>query len=548
MPKSLALLEEIFPQKEAQLIEDGRKLDCIQPLLRLGYLSLDQLSDDQAQLDSAISKAVILLRQEAIAAGFPFALLLHDALWLPDAASLEWMQSLLALENEFPLLNIPADAELSLSSRILHYRLWAYGFWKAEEASLPWSQNSQHRLFEFASLFKCTALKALSMLGNIHEIIDQVLDEPHFFFQKPQLLLVDLAEDLDEELKEKTPRKFLRRLRQNLPDAEWEKIRLWFNAPSNSILKNVFESKHNLFGLRLLRIYQWVKGYYRGDLGPAFGKKSLQSLKELGKAEGFSLKEVLGFAAGEYWAINIVFLLRQIDETPSAKIRGLLDERTPESLEGLGEVMQKIVQAQQQKKRNKKTIRAQSSENEIEIIRSLSDETNQKIQSIRDGWIDYVGGKTMIKTAGKILQKFWTWLSNIWEDIKNALKNALGLITRGLRRAYLAVTDGIRFLVGKRLTVSENLIFTKMDFDFDVVNGVNGPIDAPLIQQHSIALRSKVDALNSTIYVLGKVLRIVYDVNTPDGWVHLGMKIISAIKSAANELFNKKTMSKAATV
>ncbi len=202
--------------------------------------------------------------------------------------------------------------------------------------------------------------------------------------------------------------------------------------------------------------------------------------------------------------------------------------------------MQSIVTNQKDKKGGIRIRRAKSDKNKIELLRSIQDETSKKFDAIKAGHIDYVGGKTMLKTAGKILKRFWTWLTDIWRDIKNVLKNALGFISRNLRRAYLCISDGMSFLFGKRLTVTENAIYSKMDFDFDAVNAAKLDFSKDALENHGKALSERAEALDSTLYVIGKIIRLVYDVSTPNGWVHLGMKIVEVLKAASKDLFSRK--------
>lgn len=522
------ILKQLISEEKAREI-DTEEEEYLQPLINLGYL--DRLALDSTQeLDHVLVEGALrVFVADAGNAGFPAQLEFVDQVWVPNHATLEWMQDLISIEGEFPIAQLPALGEHSLWSRILHYRLWVFGFAHVDFPMQPWSEASNVGLLSFADLFSFQLPRALERLGDIHTIIDSLLDAPHFFMHHARMAVFQFDAASAAPWKSKNKRPFLRALEDTVPENEYAKLADLIENPHEAQLAKLFDSNPNKFILRLVRVFQWVNGYYHGDLGPTFSEKSFESLLDLVDLD--RKRDFKGLAVdlvNGYWGLNIVFLLRRMD-LPDEKLKVAT---VPKGLADLGAALE-------EKKDTLLDIFETKSTPLMSI--SMSTERSQRRKElIQLGYFEYRGTKAMLETAFRYSKNFWDWLKEKWEQLKGLVKNIAGFVFRMLREAYRCLADGLSILLGKRVVNTSNVVLTDFAFDFDAYTAVASHSTPAQLEQHGKIILAKAQGMHGTLVVLGKVIRFVYDTTNPVGWIQLGMKIAEFIKELVAGKFGRR--------
>lgn len=515
----LEALKEFVPAAEArQIAEDDGDDDFLLPLINLGYLDLKPSSEptDPGILETALRSFIA----EANEAGFSAKLVPISHGWAPDNATVDWMQDLISVEGEFSITALPVLGERSLWSRVLHFRLWVFGKRELASSNHPWTNDSISQFWAFAKLFNGQAPKTLLMLGDINVIIKTLLGSPNFFLTQPRIAIFRFDSTTSAPLKGNKKQPFWDDLQKRFPE-ESKVLKPKIESASPVWLKQIFDSEKNVFLLRLVRIYQWVNGYYYGDLGPSFHEKSFQSLLDLAEIDKKNEIKSLIISVGlDYWAMNIFNLFQRIDADEIETI-----DTEDDAWAELGKELE-----------NRKPINIliHKDEDPYRFAASMNLQRRDRKEKLVNGFNEYRGTKSIMKTAKKFIVKFWDWLKRTWDKITGAFRNLLGFIFRGIRKSYRCLADGLVLLFGKRIIKTEAVIVSDFAFDFDLNTVVSPLASVDAIDAHGRLLRATTGAMNRTLDILGKIINLIINLAAgPTGWIQLGMRIAKLIKDWA---------------
>ncbi len=576
-PNSDEILRLLFLDEEgAQALEDDDAADeYLQPLINLGYLRLIDLQNGQMDpilLDKALHQFV----DEAQFAGFSARLEPVGDIWLPDAATVTWMQDLVAVEGEIVMETVPEIGTQTLWTRILSYRLWVFGMLPdPASAASPWTAVGATALEVFGKLLAVQTLTALRLLGDLAKLIDEVLDNPKFFENKLHIAVYQHDANPPAKFWGNHSGAFLDGLKEDgIHGSEFNQLAAQIEHPDGAWLQTVFQSQHNTFMLRVVRVFQWVNGYYYGELGPTFGTNSFQSLLDLTeldtRAEFKHLTMRLNGTG--FWVLNIVFLLRRMDrladepETTEAtkpiKImrggkaktrlgqqpprQGSTARRSPPTLAELGDLLEAArPKLPTLKFRGKERIGPPDKDGKIPrgiaegITRTMRSAREQQKVDLQQGTQVYRGSKSLRRMVARYAGKVWEWLKGFWNKLVGLAKNIASFIFRTLRKAYRCLADGLSLLLGNRQVSTDAAVYSDFDFDFDVVSAAAAAATPAQLANHGKTLIGKAQAMHTSLGVVGEAIALGFDLVTgnPIGWLKLGMKLAAFLKETASKRF-----------
>jgi len=203
-----AAWSDVIPAEEVALLEKGRSQEIEQPLIDLGYLNETTIESSNLARPSNLANAIRHFRKDYIRAGLlpdyapNFAQLSSEDL---DGLELHLIHQMTSLDGEFPILNLPTDGTVDLSSRILHYRLIILGVF-TQAASTPFGAVSQLALKTLSEwLLPKSDTDLLMLMGDIPVLLKRVLDSNQLkktvvvFKYKSRSAGEDIIEEVTEE-------------------------------------------------------------------------------------------------------------------------------------------------------------------------------------------------------------------------------------------------------------------------------------------------------------------------------------------------------------
>lgn len=526
------LLRQLLSEDDARSVMEGADAySHLQPLVNLGYLN-PALIDSTTGVDAEVVNAALQdFISEARVEGYAVGLVEQDGHWVPEHGTDAWLQALISVEGEFPMDRVPALGELSLWTRVMHYRLWVFTSIASKEvhptaASQPWSAASLAHLEWFRSLLSLQMGTALRLLGDVDAIVDKLLDSPHFFAQHPHLAVFQLASETSAPWKGKSKKRFLKALAATTSAQEFERLETQIRKPSLPTLDQFFHLEKNQFLLRLTRVFQWVNGYYHGDLGPHFAEKSFRSLLDITEVDTRREFQTLVVSLkGNYWGLNILALLRRMDRE-EMDFKAL----SSPSLDDLGEALEVG--------RAHSDLKFAATDGNL-LAANLHAERAERRLDLARGFHEYRGTKGFLRTALQAAQRFWDWLGDLWERVKQVFKNITRFVLRAVRRAYQCLADGLAILLGNRTVSTADQVVSRFDFDFDMVTVETGNATDDVLAAHGLSLLTRTHAMYVTLGVVGKTMNLIFSLSSPIGWVKLGFKIAGFLQELVGSRFGK---------
>ncbi|MFN8397050.1 MAG: hypothetical protein U0176_20670 [Bacteroidia bacterium] len=513
------LLQLVGQDAAKRITEDPDVEEFLQPLIYLGYLDRRVIDTSQAVDWAMADRALREMAVEASLAGFELRLTLNEGHWVPITAAAAWLQDLVSVEGEVPVLELPEVGSLSLWTRVLHFRLWVMGLMPPDAARQPWSADSLSAVQEFGTMLGLQTIPALEALGNLERTIDWILPQSSkFFAQHPRLAVFRFAAEGEEPNMIGGKKRFLKALEDNFGGTEGQlsELQRQIKEPSVPWLSGTFSAKRNKLLLRIVKVYQWINGYYSGELGLDFSKKSLDSLKELMDIDTRrDLKGLILEVEDGYWALNIDLLLKRIDVT---KDEISTQEDEPFNFAAIGKELEA------------NGIKAQGNSLKPDFIGIMGNEQQQRRTNLHQGYNAYCGSKSLMETAKTFLNRIREWLSNLWKDITGVAKNLAGLIFRNARRAYRVLADGMSLLLGRRTFQTGDAAVSDFDFDFDLVNFVDTHATNEDVETQAQLLRARTASLYTTLGLVGKPINFIMKLDNPIGWLGLGLKLADQLR------------------
>lgn len=550
-------LLEIIPeqQKDAfeQAFEKQDHNDAVQMLSDLGYLAMEAFEDERITHEE-LSEAIDSFRKELKQAiEDEETSNLHDlyarSRLLPNdqkkghltVLELSILRDLVGLEGEFEMKKTPVQPDISY--RIICYRFRVFDLVEA----LPDRQHFVEHLKKFQQVLKHYEFdkplyQFANMLGDEEKVghffltsayINRQIFSTSIFFEVPEENVkkykhiagekVKLTKE-DDYLSGISPGKLKDSVRKILKEGSNKKrrdqISIYTNIPENQFL------------LRVLQVKLWIIGLYDGKLDRDFGQHTFWALKNLleliaekDEAKTSDLTKILHVVNKDQCALNLKFLIKKLQR--SLKAEG--DEAQGQSASSLYEVVldEKYADGPDQAVRTE----AKKLENalETELVSHAVSITDEKVKKRRK----YQGKRgirklfsKLITFVEKVVGKIVSFLKKLFEVIKKSIK----FIFDEIKEAIGTFRQGMSFLFGKRSIDVNPRIFSDFDFDFDGITVIDPAIKSDDIEQHSLAIKEKSEAIYPSLKFVVTVVKWGINLASGTAWIKILIGIAKLFK------------------
>lgn len=255
---------------------DDLNIDMLQPLIDLGYLTLEQCKPENIHRNTFLEIAVKQFRKDyetyrLHTKRFTFEPFdkehYHHYRTNLNEAETDFIQKAVSFEGGFIISELPTFGKVTLASRIVHYRLEIFGLYgKASHHGIdaPFTNESLEKLQILKGFWEWEAIgdvSVLNWLGRLNVLIEQIFEE--------------LNKDKNRNKKDI----FV------LEDGTFDTTR--FGIDKHDTLEELL--CHYEFMARLFQIHLWVNGLYHGAIDGVI--KSNGSKQEQRKAQRKTKRE-----------------------------------------------------------------------------------------------------------------------------------------------------------------------------------------------------------------------------------------------------------------
>ncbi|MCH6259316.1 hypothetical protein MLD52_22370 [Puniceicoccaceae bacterium K14] len=490
-----------FTSEFGQNLRQGdseRKELVIQHLQDLGYLKESYLPPPTGTLPQALAKwkrderklSASYSNLEQYNADYPSSTLLHKL-----SAQVDFYANL-------KLLSIPPLGEITLASRIIHFRLKSLGLYKGS-ASDAYSSDSHAGLQTLAELLNWTRKRPLTLINAIGDVIELTkrLIEAHpsnlYIFKLPTHSEVkdDPAKPSEFEwLWQGQGKTFdkLKIIHKRQSPKQKKPSEAYFHygkAKPDQSLDKVLNSGITKLGLQILQIRLWSLNYYQGEIDGTWGEMSLNASANFLKTHrAKNLKRFLYPLEGNLLAVNLAYVFKEILPESEEELSATGQEDLERLSNGIFE--------QYEKNRNWDELEAT-----YQKIHSLEEEVFQNTSKRRRrtfglrGLLSAVGN--FFRNAARILKKA---INFVIKGLKKLVGTAIRIFKYGLARVRkvirlvgLAIKRFKHWLLEKPfLTLSEDkqhIAFTAAKRDSDSLFYVSPGSPQALISRHMRLLK-----------------------------------------------------------
>lgn len=501
-----------------------------QHLLELGYLSVSRANSITAKDEFTARKQ---FENELFQSGmFSPQQLAAESRFGQEHFFQYFLRKLTDIDDGIVLAHLPNIGEISLRSRLVHYRLDLFGMWE-HPVGQAFGMASALQIGELADIGKCKPLEAINYLADVDRFTRHLLasynQEQFILTFRPKNISVHLKEKLDrrfafgrqlkDDFGEKT--EFLRYLQKQVLNRSEDRIDYGFLEK---------ESKNPLsrFLVRLIQVHQWQEGFYNGLLDSDLGEVSLQSLidsvETYNLADGKDIKthRVLTYLGNGYCMFNALFFLQEY----------MLSDQPAEE-QKLWEALAGEVNNADAESREKFSANLQQFRDEV-LLQPAAEEKAGFLKRI------YFGSKKLIRKAFRFLRKIFRWVLDRVEKMWGFLKKLFTSFFENLYYGLRAFVDGVKFLMGRKVVFTGNpveFIISKISPDGDVATLVinAGP---DFVMQHVRETRYQLAAMAFSLAVVGQVLKLAVQPLQLITWPLLLFKLVGSFQSA-NVRFRK---------
>ncbi len=190
--------ESIIPTKERSWLNKGDSRILRQCLVDLGYLSWKE--------EGGIKKALLVFRKDSFQEKLLSAAAAKSRRATASLQEEQLLKSMVALEGDFPIFQLPAQGKLTLTVRLLHYRLHLLGLYPLEKIGEKFSPLSLQALQQLGKHLNLPpeSPKLLKLTGHflalLHHLREKgALDKTVLVFK---FSAANLPKDLQKEVKE----------------------------------------------------------------------------------------------------------------------------------------------------------------------------------------------------------------------------------------------------------------------------------------------------------------------------------------------------------
>jgi hypothetical protein len=523
-------LDDIVLQMEEEAATLPKKNNqCIQHLIELGYLPL-LLTNALSPGD--IQNAKLAFLEEAVESGlFPMV----ELQLLGDETDDEFLARLLEratdIDEGFRFSKLPDAGEVSLTSRIVHYRLDIFGLLPFA-ISQPFDViNSQARLQELGDFLQRDKLAALNLAGDVEKMTTHLLeihpDEDFILAFKPRNTVEPklkrqlnrtqkFKKQLIEDFGEKT--EFFRYLRKEILKEKPKKVDFNF-------LNLQIQKPFKKFIMRLIQVHQWQDGLYNGLLDSDMGELTINSILKTNELYNSANDKrvpsfrILTHLVDDYFLFNALFFLQEY----------MVEEEKTDHPEDriLNDLMHNITQASDGE--------LNAFDLHMNVIKGEIATASENKPVERKGFLQrvYYGVKKIFSKIAKFSRKIFVWVVRFADQFKEILKKVFGGFFDSLSTGIRAFIAGIKTILGRGgiISSSENgMIASVIRLDGDCYNFVTGNKSITLVDTHIKSVDTQVKNLRFSLAIVGGVLKIVATSLSVFSWPMLMMTIVKTAK------------------
>lgn len=523
-------LDDIVLQLEEEATTLPKKDNqCIQHLIELGYLPL-LLTNALSSRD--IQNAKLAFLEEGVESGlFPIV----ELQLLGDESDDEFLARLLEratdIDEGFRFSKLPDSGEVSLKSRIVHYRLDIFGLWPFP-ISQPFDMiNSQAQLQVLGDFLQLEKLEALNLAGDVEKMTTHLLDmHPEEDF----ILAFKPRNAIEPKLKRQLNRsqKFKKQLIEDFGERteffRYLKKEILKENPSRvdfNFLNLQIQKPFKKFVMRLIQVHQWQDGLYKGLLDSDMGEVTINSILKTNELYN-SVNEksvpafrILTHLVDDYFLFNALFFLQEY----------MVEEEKTDNPEELiiNDLMNNIKQASDGD--------LNAFDLNMNVIKAEIAIASQNKPVERKGFLQrvYFGIKKIFNKIAKFSRKVFTWVVRFADHFKEILKKVFGGLFDRLSTGIKAFIAGIKTILGRGGVISsaENgMIASVIRLDGDCYNIVAGNKAISLVDTHMKSVDIQVKNLQFSLAVVGGVLKIIATSLSVLSWPMLMMTIIKTVK------------------
>jgi hypothetical protein len=528
-------LDLLLKEAEQQVADFGDdSVEIIQHLRDLGYLS--QLPFNVINKESTYQKALEEFEYDLIESKLfsDNAINSLRALYSEDFSE-EMLRKLMDFDEGIALRKLPEMGELSLSSRILHYRLLMYGLYNfdATRAFGFVSVNAIQSLKHYLALQN--GLDAVNALANKERVLKRILS---IYGKERCLMFIHIPKSAFNTLefdpkKLRSVRDFYHHLSTEFDfkprylagfkrdilarkskDVKWEYVK----GRSTDELTN--------FIIKVLQVHQWMDGFYNGKTDGEIGSVSLNSIADLlefynaASKNELNLDSVLYYIGDGYFVFNALSL-----------INTYVIEQVPETMDE--ELIKKLtIQSGRLKESEKRTFE----DNLSKVLSSAKIELSQdqQKQKMGVGKRIYFGIRSFLKKLFRIGKRLVKTILHHLKKIFNQLKDFFKRVLEYGKRALKSFIQGIKYIIGRLPIVTEfdrKVALSHSEFMGDTLSIFDHELSIEDIHQHEQKVREVQRSSQFSVAIVGEVLKLLkFMIKGFVGWPILILQLAKATR------------------
>jgi len=476
-----------------------------------------------------------------------------------DSIDFLYLAAQLGFEAEFEIKTLPIIGEVSLLSRIIHYRLRVFGVF-TQDVDTPFSEVSLNALKAVATILRQSEdiLQVVNLLGNIKVLSESFMKHQGtwaFIFKQrpasPEVLretYISNIADINEDILNLENRKRLweyervfvssgihkkdrsgRRvwagengLRYYRKSQMWGKVRQLVRnrLSAGEAHTNII----NKFGFELLQLRLWLLGFYKGELDGDWGPLTMLAVKEFLHAHGIDdLNKVIKPVEGGYAVVNMRYLFKRLlveadklaesvseHDAKQLSLNIFAEAKLKTEWEVLDQAHEKVegqdagVQSTRSKRRRSFSFRGLLSA----VGRFLSDVARSIIDAVK---------------------KVWSALKKMAAYAVKIFKQGIEMIKQGIQIVGLAIKRAYYWLLQKPIFSNNQnaLVVTRFTHDGDAFHfASNG--DKILLNEHLQTIKKMNFAFSIMAPIGFKALALIKDYATFN-WLKIAWKLYSLI-------------------
>jgi hypothetical protein len=530
-------LEDFFPQERLQLIQIGREDEIRDMLSLLGYIE-----EGAGNLD--IDRAITQFRLDAFAENL-FQQFLFSFEDVPTAETLDFklnpiehkaLSEMTSLEGDFICVKMPPHGQITLSSRIIRYRLKVLAL-SDQEPAVAFAGDAMEALGALQDWLEVpTLLDAANISGNVPGIINIIVNNRNLndrivYYRSSDVVNTDFL-NLD---KLQNRQYFQRSLALNLPKRSAALKSFVRSALDKDLdfLNTEISNPINSFHFRVLQVHQWMAGFSHVNILDRSEELTFNSVLEFHKLEVEAdnreqqILDVTAYIANGIWVFNIMYYFKRANEMH--KNATTLDDVLEEFRQqvGGGPASTDVI--------------------EPEIIASMDDLWKDAVADQKDNNRPhrfYHGAKTLVKAIGRVLKRVFRWFRDKVKDLFEWLKSVARVVYKELREGIKVFAHGMKYLFGRRELItgdiSASILVTKYNLDSDASLFSSGADTQSLLKEHAKSSAYFGSSLNFSLTLTGKVIHWAIALASGGGWLEVLVKIAQVFHEMVKEWLKKK--------